>query len=155
LDFTFVCPTEICNFSDSYPLFKSINCELVGCSVDSKFSHREYSLKPRSEGGLNPIEIPLLSDLTHEISKDYGVWIDEGENKGVALRGTFLIDGNGILRHMGINDLPVGRNVEEILRLVKGYQHVEKFGEVCPSKWKPGEKTMVPDHDSEKLKNIF
>ncbi len=107
------------------------------------FTHREYCLKPRQDGGLAPLEIPLLSDITNQISKDYGVYIDEGEMAGVALRGTFIIDGNGVLRHAGINDLPVGRNVDEILRLVKGFQFVEKFGEVCPAKWKPGEKTVI------------
>jgi len=99
--------------------------------------------------------IPLLSDITHQISKDYGVYIDSGVNAGVAFRGTFLIDPTGTLRQYSINDLPVGRNVDEIIRLLQAFQFVEKYGEVCPSKWKPGEKTMVPSHDSEKLKQFF
>ena len=155
MDFTFVCPTEICQFSDHNDKFQSLNCEVIGCSVDSKYTHREYALKPREDGGLSPLAIPLLSDISHEISKDYGVYIDQGPNKGVAFRGTFIIDPNGILRQYSINDLPVGRNVEEVIRLLQGFQFVEKYGEVCPSKWKPGEKTMVTDPDSEKTKKYF
>jgi alkyl hydroperoxide reductase subunit AhpC len=87
--------------------------------------------------------MPLASDIDKTISKDYGVYIDSGDNKGVSLRGTFIIDGNNVIRHSSINDLPVGRNVDEVLRLVKAYQHVDKFGEVCPAKWKPGDKTVI------------
>jgi len=104
---------------------------------------------------LNPLLIPLLSDITNQISKDYGVFIDSGDNAGVSFRGTFIIDPNGVLRQYSINDLSVGRNVDEIIRLVQAFQFVEKYGEVCPAKWKPGEKSMVPSHDSEKLKQFF
>lgn len=150
LDFTFVCPTEICNYSDSAEKFRSLNAEVIGCSIDSAHSHREYALKPRKIGGLAPLDIPLLSDVAHDISKDYGVYCDFGENKGLALRGTFIIDSNGILRHVSINDLNVGRNIDETIRLLQAFQHSEKYGDVCPSKWKPGAKTMKPD-DPEKL----
>jgi peroxiredoxin 1 len=143
LDFTFVCPTEICNFSDAYEKFKSIDCELIGCSTDSKFSHREWALKPRKQGGLEPCNLPLLSDKSQDISKDYGVLIDSGSDKGVAFRGTFIIDDKGILRHSSINDLPVGRSVDEILRLVQAFQFSDKHGEVCPAKWKPGERGII------------
>ena len=155
MDFTFVCPTEICQFSDHGEKFQSLNCEVIGCSVDSKFSHREYALKPREEGGLSPLAIPLLSDISHEISKDYGVLIDQGPDKGVAFRGTFIIDPTGILRQYSINDLAVGRNIEEVIRLLQGFQFNEKYGEVCPSKWKPGDKTMVTDLESDKTKQYF
>ncbi len=155
LNFTFVCPTEICNFSDAYEKFKKIDCEVLGCSTDSIYSHREWALKPRKLGGLFPCNLPLLSDVSHEISKDYGVFIDKGENKGVALRATFIIDDKGVLRHSMVNDLPVGRNVDEILRLVQAFQHTDKHGEVCPSKWKPGKKSMVTDHNDLKLKKYW
>jgi alkyl hydroperoxide reductase subunit AhpC len=155
LDFTFVCPTEICNFSDSYEKFQSANTELIGCSTDSVFSHREWAMKPRKEGGLSPCNVPLLSDSTHDISKDYGVYIDSGDDRGVAFRGTFIIDPNGILRHLSVNDLSAGRNVDEVLRLVQAYQFADKYGEVCPSKWRPGGKTMVPNPTDSKTKNYF
>ena len=95
--------------------------------------------------------IPMVSDLTKEISKEYGVLIEDGDDMGVAFRGTFIIDPEGVLRQYSINDLPVGRNVDETLRLVKAFQYVDEHGEVCPSGWKPGAATMVPDHDSDKL----
>jgi len=154
MDFTFVCPTEICNFSDSAEKFRNINTEVIGCSVDSHFVHREYALKPRKEGGLAPLDIPLLSDISHDISKDYGVLIDFGNDKGVTYRGTFIIDPKGILRQYSINDLPVGRNIDEVLRLVQAFQFTDKYGEVCPAKWKPGGKTMAPN-DPEKLNNYW
>jgi alkyl hydroperoxide reductase subunit AhpC len=155
LDFTFVCPTEICNFSDSFDNFQQNNTELIGCSVDSVFSHREWALKPRKQGGLAPCKLPLLSDITHQISKDYGVLIDEGADKGVAFRGTFIIDNNGILRHYSVNDLSAGRNVDEVLRLVQAYQFSDKYGEVCPAKWRPGGKTLVPEPNSSKTEQYW
>ena len=154
MDFTFVCPTEICNFSDSAEKFRNINTEVIGCSVDTAVVHKEYALKPRKEGGLAPLNIPLLSDQSHDISKDYGVWIDFGTNKGVAYRGTFIIDPKGILRQYSVNDLPVGRSIDETLRLVQAFQHTDKYGEVCPAKWKPGAKTIIPS-DPEKLNQYW
>ncbi len=152
LDFTFVCPTEICNFSDSTKIFSQMNVEVIGCSTDSHFSHREWALKPRKQGGLAPLACPLLSDNTQQISKDYGVLIEE---EGIALRATFLIDPKGVLRQYSINDLPVGRNVDEVIRLIQAFQFADKHGEVCPSKWKPGKRTMVPEIDSDKTKSYF
>lgn len=137
LDFTFVCPTEICNFSDAAEKFQNLNTELIGCSTDSKFSHREWALKPRREGGLAPCNVPLLSDITKQISKDYGCYIDHGEDNGVAFRATYVIDPEGILRHSSINDLPVGRSIDETLRLVQAFQFVAKHGEVCPANGSP------------------
>jgi len=155
LDFTFVCPTEICNFSDAYKTFQEINTEVIGISTDSAYSHREWALKPRKQGGLAPLSCPLISDQSQEISKDYGVLIDDGEDKGMALRGTFIIDPNGILKHSSINDLDVGRSIDEVLRLVQAFQFVDKHGEVCPAKWQPGKKSMGTDHDDPKLKQFW
>ena len=121
LDFTFVCPTEIVQFSDRAGEFRSIECEIIGASVDSKFTHMEYTKKDRKKGGLGNMDIPLISDITKSISRTYGALIEEGGDTGVTLRATYIIDRNGIIRHMSFNDLPVGRNVDEILRLVKAY----------------------------------
>ena len=105
-------------------------------------------MKPRKEGGLAPCKLPLLTDITKQIAKDYGVLIDHGADNGVAFRGTFIIDPKGVLRQMSINDLPIGRSIEEVIRLVQALQFFEKNGEVCPAKWKPGKKGMKDDHDS-------
>ncbi|KAJ3413190.1 NAD-dependent protein deacetylase sirtuin-2 [Chytridiales sp. JEL 0842] len=145
MDFTFVCPTEIITFSDRAADFKKINCEVVGASIDTKFSHLAWINQPRKEGGLGDMKIPLLADVTKKISTDYGVLIDHGEDNGVALRGTFIIDPKGIIRHISINDLGVGRNVDEVKRLVEGYQFTDEHGEVCPAGWQKGSKTMVAD----------
>ena len=121
LDFTFVCPTEIIQFSDRVKEFRDINCEVIGCSIDSPFSHMEYTKKDRKKGGLGKMDIPLLSDVTKTIAKHYQCHCDMGDDKGVAYRATYIIDGNGILRHYTISDLPVGRSVDEVLRLVKAF----------------------------------
>uniref|UniRef100_F7FIF8 thioredoxin-dependent peroxiredoxin n=2 Tax=Macaca TaxID=9539 RepID=F7FIF8_MACMU len=126
LDFTFVCPTEIIAFGDRLEEFRSINTEVVACSVDSQFTHLAWINTPRRQGGLGPIRIPLLSDLTHQISKDYGVYL---EDSGHTLRGLFIIDDKGILRQITLNDLPVGRSVDETLRLVQAFQYTDKHGE--------------------------
>lgn len=142
LDFTFVCPTEIVAFNDAYPKFAERNTEVLGASIDSQFTHLAWQKTPRTEGGLGPVQFPMISDLTHSISRDYGVLL---ENAGVALRGLFLIDKNGLVRHMVVNDLPLGRSVDEALRMVDALAHFEKHGEVCPANWKPGQKSMKPD----------
>ncbi|XP_017205424.2 peroxiredoxin-4 isoform X2 [Oryctolagus cuniculus] len=142
LDFTFVCPTEIIAFGDRIEEFSSINTEVVACSVDSQFTHLAWINTPRRQGGLGPIKIPLLSDLTHQISKDYGVYL---EDSGHTLRGLFIIDDKGVLRQITLNDLPVGRSVDETLRLVQAFQYTDKHGEVCPAGWKPGSETIIPD----------
>eukprot|EP00640_Fibrocapsa_japonica_P005130 CAMPEP_0113935292 /NCGR_PEP_ID=MMETSP1339-20121228/2461_1 /TAXON_ID=94617 /ORGANISM="Fibrocapsa japonica" /LENGTH=201 /DNA_ID=CAMNT_0000937387 /DNA_START=87 /DNA_END=692 /DNA_ORIENTATION=+ /assembly_acc=CAM_ASM_000762 len=142
LDFTFVCPTEITAFSDAVDEFKAMDCEVIGCSVDSEFSHLAWTNIPRREGGLGQMKIPILADLTKKVSSDYGVLIEEA---GVALRGVFIIDGKGVLRQMTVNDLPVGRNVEEVVRLVKAFKFTDEHGEVCPMGWKPGKKSMKAD----------
>lgn len=148
LDFTFVCPTEIIAFSDRAKEFRAINAEVVGVSVDSQFTHLAWIKTPRKDGGLGPLDIPLLSDLTHKISKDYGVYL---EDAGHTLRGLFIIDGLGNLRQITMNDLPVGRSVDETLRLVQAFQYTDQHGEVCPAGWKPGADTIIPNPD-DKLK---
>ncbi|KAK1787759.1 hypothetical protein P4O66_016237 [Electrophorus voltai] len=129
LDFTFVCPTEIIAFSDRVNEFHAINADVVACSVDSQFTHLAWINTPRKQGGLGPLKIPLLSDLTHQIAKDYGVYL---EDQGHTLRGLFIIDGKGILRQITMNDLPVGRSVDETLRLVQAFQYTDKHGEGRP-----------------------
>jgi len=141
LDFTFVCPTEIVAFSEAAEKFRSIGCELIGCSVDSQFSHLAWTQQPRNKGGLGEMKIPLLADITKQIANDYGVLVDNS----VALRGTFIIDNNDIIQQATINNLSVGRNVDEILRLVEAYQYTATHGEVCPAGWTKGDKTMKPD----------
>merc|ERR1712099_38628 len=142
LDFTFVCPTEIIAFSDRIQEFKDIGCEVVGISTDSHFSHLAWVSQPRKQGGLGGLNYPLVSDFNKQISRDYGVLIEEA---GIALRGLFIIDPSGVLRQMSINDLPVGRSVDETLRLIKAFQFVEKNGEVCPANWTPDSPTIKPD----------
>lgn len=144
LDFTFVCPTEIIAFSDRVEEFRSLGCEVLAASTDSHFSHFAWVQTPRKEGGLGPMKIPILSDKDHTLSRDYGVLIEDGPDAGVALRGLFLIDPKGVLRQITINDLPVGRNVDEALRLLQAFQFVEKHGEVCPAGWHAGSETMKP-----------
>lgn len=142
LDFTFVCPTEIIAFSERISDFKAINTEVIGVSTDSHFSHLGWINTPRKSGGLGLINFPLLSDFNKKISRDYDVLI---ENVGIALRGLFIIDPKGVLIQMTVNDLPVGRSVDETLRLIKAFQFVEKHGEVCPANWNPNSPTIKPD----------
>lgn len=142
LDFTFVCPTEIIAFSDRVNEFKKINTEVVAVSVDSVFTHLAWINTPRKEGGLGKMNIPILADLTKQMSKDYGVLL---EDAGHTLRGLFIIDGDSKLRQITMNDLPVGRSVDETLRLVQAFQYTDKHGEVCPAGWKPGSDTIIPD----------
>jgi len=142
LDFTFVCPTEIIAFSDNYPTFEKNNCAVVAASTDSHFSHLAWINTPRKQGGLGDMNIPLLADKSAKIARAYGIY---NEETGIPYRGLFIIDDKQRLRQITVNDLPVGRSVEETLRLVQAFQYTDKHGEVCPAGWKPGEKTMVPD----------
>lgn len=141
LDFTFVCPTEIVAFSDRINEFKKRGAEVIGVSVDSKFSHLAWINTARKDGGLGDIQYPLVADLNKQIAADYDVLLDAG----IALRGLFLIDKNGVVRHQVVNDLPLGRNIEEALRMIDALQFTESHGEVCPANWKPGEKSMKAD----------
>lgn len=142
LDFTFVCPTEILAFNDRVEEFRALGAEVLACSIDSQFTHLAWMNTPRSEGGLGKLSIPLLSDITHAISKDYGVYL---QDQGHSLRGLFIIDGAGVLRQITMNDLPVGRSVDETLRLVQAFKYTDSHGEVCPAGWKPGADTIIPD----------
>jgi peroxiredoxin (alkyl hydroperoxide reductase subunit C) len=146
LDFTFVCPTEIIDFSNGIDSFKKLNAEVIGCSVDSHYTHLAWINTPRNEGGLGEIKYPLLSDLSKKISEEYGV-LAEG---GVALRGLFIINPKGQIVYEVVHDLAVGRNPDEVLRVLAAFQQVEKTGEVCPSGWTPGAKTMKADPDGAK-----
>lgn len=140
LDFTFVCPTEIIAFSDRIKDFHDRNCEVLGVSVDSHYSHLAWIKMPRAEGGLGGLKYPLVADLTKSMSADYGVLLDGG----MALRGLFLIDKGGVVRHAVVNDLPLGRSVDETIRMLDALQFFEKHGEVCPADWKPGKATIKP-----------
>lgn len=143
LDFTFVCPTEITAFSDKADEFTKNNAQVLGVSIDSKFSHLAWVNQPRNEGGLGDIKFPLLADVTKEISRNYNVLI---ETAGISLRGVFIIDPNGVLKVSMVNNNNVGRNVDEVLRLVQADQYVESHaGEVCPANWTPGKDTMKAD----------
>ena len=143
LDFTFVCPSEIIEFNKAYAKFQAKNCEVVGVSVDSQFSHLAWKNTKVENGGIGQIDYPLVADLTKQISRDYGVLMGDA----VALRGLFLIDKKGIVRHSVINDLPLGRNVDEALRMLDTLDHFEKNGEVCPANWEVGQDAMNPTPD--------
>lgn len=140
LDFTFVCPSEIIAFSNRMDKFKELGCKVVGVSVDSQFSHYAWRNTPVEKGGIGQINFPLVADLTKSIATDYDVLI---EGAGVALRGSFLIDKAGNIRHYVINDLPLGRNVDESIRMVEALQFHEEHGEVCPAGWNKGDDGMT------------
>ncbi|BAD39911.1 peroxiredoxin [Symbiobacterium thermophilum] len=131
-DFTFVCPTEITAFNDRVQEFQDANCEILGVSVDSVYSHRAWIKTPKEEGGLGPVNYPLASDITKEVSRAYGVLIEE---EGVALRGLFIIDPDGIVRYQVVHDNNIGRNVDEVLRVLEALQ----AGGLCAANWKPGD----------------
>ncbi|XP_031627144.1 peroxiredoxin 1 [Contarinia nasturtii] len=147
LDFTFVCPTEIIAFSDRADEFRRINCEVIACSTDSHFTHLAWVNQSRKEGGLGEMNIPLLADKSMKISRDYGVLDEES---GIPFRGLYIIDSKGNLRQITVNDLPVGRSVDETLRLVQAFQFTDEHGEVCPAGWKPGSKTIKPSVQASK-----
>ncbi len=138
LDFTFVCPTEIIAFSDRNQEFEELGVQVLGASIDSHFTHLAWRNTPRSKGGLGQIDYPLLSDLSKELGQAYDVLLPGG----LCLRGLFLIDKEGVVRHQVVNDLPLGRSVDEALRMVKALQYVEEHGEVCPANWQEGARTI-------------
>ena len=147
MDWTFVCPTEIFAYNDAADKFAALNTVVLGISGDSPFTHLSWLKAPREQGGLGGlIDMPLLSDVTREVMKAYGVYNEDnsGMDYAQAFRGLFLIDPNGKLRHMYINDNGVGRNVEETLRVIKGLQFSDEHGEVCPANWKEGSTTIQP-----------
>ncbi|MGK7898247.1 MAG: peroxiredoxin [Xenococcus sp. (in: cyanobacteria)] len=143
LDFTFVCPTEIIAFSDRYKEFSTLKTEILGVSVDSEFSHLAWIQTDKKEGGIGDIDYPLISDIKKEISTAYNVLDPDA---GVALRGLFIIDPEGVIQHATVNNLSFGRSVDETLRTLKAIQYVQSHpDEVCPAGWQEGDKTMVPD----------
>lgn len=144
LDFTFVCPTELHAFQERLEDFKKLGAVVLGCSVDSHFSHKAWLDTPKEKGGIQGIEYGLISDLGGKIAKEYDVLGDED----IAYRGLFLIDREGIVRHQLVNDLPLGRSVEEALRMLEALQHVEKHGEVCPANWNKSAPAIKPTHES-------
>lgn len=139
LDFTFVCPTEIVAFDNRLAEFRTRNCEVIAISVDSHFSHLAWKKTPLAEGGLGPVKFPMVADLDKSISRAYDVL----HNHAVALRGTFLIDREHIVRHQVVNDLPLGRNIDEAIRMVDALQFFEQNGEVCPAGWDKGKPGMT------------
>jgi peroxiredoxin (alkyl hydroperoxide reductase subunit C) len=144
LDFTFVCPTEIIEFNRKLSEFKERGAEVVGVSVDSQFSHLAWKNTPVDNGGIGNVQYPLVSDLSKQISQDYGVLL---EGPGISLRGTFLIDKEGTVKHAVLNDPALGRNISETLRTLDALQHTEKYGEVCPANWQTGDDAMKPTSD--------
>ncbi|KAF9220705.1 peroxiredoxin [Gyrodon lividus] len=143
MDFTFVCPTEILAFNDALPQFKELGASVLGVSTDSQYSHFAWAQQPRKQGGIGPdLKLPLIADRNMQISRDYDVLLEE---EGIALRGLFIIDPKGIVRQITVNDLPVGRSVDETIRLLKAFQFADKHGEVCPLGWTDGAKTIKPD----------
>jgi len=140
LDFTFVCPSEIIAFDKALAKFKEKNAEVLGVSVDSHFTHLAWKNTPRDHGGIGPIQYPLVADLSKNISRAYSVLLDDG----IALRGLFLIDKKGKIRHALVNDLPLGRSVDEAIRMLDALQFTEAHGEVCPANWRQGEEGMTP-----------
>lgn len=155
LDFTFVCPTEILAFQKKIAEFEKRNVAVVGCSVDSKFSHWAWLNTELNQGGIKGVKFPIVSDLSKTISENYDVlageygYTDDGESEfsgaPVAYRGLFLIDKAGVVRHQVVNDLPLGRSVDEVLRMVDALQHFEEHGEVCPADWHQGDDAMKAD----------
>lgn len=152
LDFTFVCPTELLAFQEKIEEFEKRNVAVVGCSVDSEFSHWAWLQTDKNNGGIKGVKYPIVADLTKTIAENYGVlagefeYNEEGElsfnGAAVAYRGLFLIDKKGVVRHSVVNDLQLGRNVDEVLRMVDALHHVEKYGEVCPANWSEGQDAM-------------
>ncbi len=151
-DFTFVCPTELIAFQEQLESFKKRGVVVVGCSTDTEETHLAWFNTPRHQGGIEGITYPLVADTSKTIAANYGVlggkWLQDEKGKmmfqgtPVAYRGTFFIDKQGFVRHETVNDLPLGRNVEEMLRIVDMWHHVEKLGEVCPANWQKGQKAM-------------
>jgi len=150
LDFTFVCPTELHAFSDKLTEFKERGVEIIGCSVDSHFSHLAWLNTKKTDGGIQGVKYPIVADINKTIARDYDVLVD---GAGIAYRGLFLIDKNFVVRHQLVNDLPLGRNVDETLRMVDALQYNEKNGEVCPANWTKGTKAMKPNQEG--LKEYF
>ncbi len=144
LDFTFVCPTEIHSFQDHLAEFEKRNTQVIGCSVDSVYSHLAWLNTPRSKGGIAGVTYPLISDINKTIASDFDVLVP---HEGIAYRGLFLIDQNSIVRHQIVNDLPIGRSIEEAIRTIDALNYHEQHGEVCPANWVAGKKSLKPTQE--------
>ncbi len=144
LDFTFVCPTELHAFQSKLAEFEKRNCEVVGCSIDSIFTHLAWLNTPVGKGGIEGVTYPIVSDIHKTIAKDYGVLCEE---EGIAYRGLFLIDKDGVVRHQLVNDLPLGRSVDEAIRMLDALIYFEENGEVCPANWSTGSQAMKPTQE--------
>lgn len=144
LDFTFVCPTELHAFQEKMDEFDCRDTQIVACSVDSPYCHLAWLNTPKAKGGIQSITYPIVSDMNRAIARDYDVLI---ENEGIAYRGLFIIDKKGIVRHQVINDLPLGRNVDEVIRMLDALIYFEEHGEVCPANWQKGHKSMKPTNE--------
>ena len=150
LNFTFVCPTELHAFQEKLNQFKERQAEIIGCSVDSHFSHLKWLSTPKEEGGIEGVTYPIISDIKKRVSRSYAIL---NELEGISFRALFLIDPRGVVRHQLINDFPLGRSVEEALRMLDALIFHEKHGDVCPANWKEGEKSMKPTQEG--LVNYF
>ena len=144
LDFTFVCPSELIALDHRVEALKKLNCEVFAVSIDSQFTHNAWRNTPVNKGGIGPVKYTMVADVKHEICKAFGVEVEGG---GVAYRGSFLIDKNGLVRHQVVNDLPLGRNLDEMIRITEALQFHEQHGEVCPANWKSGDAGMTPTPD--------
>ena len=143
LDFTFVCPSEILAFDKKLDEFKKRGVEVIAVSVDSAFTHVAYKNTPINDGGIGNVKFPMVADITKQISRDYDVL----HENSISYRGLFLIDKDGVVRHQIVNDLPLGRSVDEAIRMVDALLHHEKYGEVCPANWKPGKAAITPNKE--------
>jgi peroxiredoxin (alkyl hydroperoxide reductase subunit C) len=141
LDFTFVCPSELLAFDHRYQDFKKRGIEVIAVSVDSHYTHLAWKNTPIDQGGIGKVQYPMVADLDKSISKNFDVLLDGG----IALRGSFLLDADGTIRHAVINDLPLGRNIDEMIRMVDAMLYTNEHGEVCPAGWQEGEEAMKPD----------
>ena len=141
LDFTFVCPSELIALDKAFDAFAARNVQLVAVSIDSQFTHNAWRQTPVNQGGIGPVRYTMAADINHSVCRSYGV---EHPEAGVALRGVFVMDQNHVVRSQMVNDLPIGRSINEIIRVVDALQFVEKHGEVCPANWQQGEKAMKP-----------
>lgn len=150
LDFTFVCPTELHAFQEKIEAFEERNTQVIGCSVDSAYSHLAWLNTPIAKGGIHGVKYPLIADLNKEFARSFNVLFEE---QGIAYRGLFLIDAHGIIRHQVVNDLPLGRSVDEVLRTLDAWLYFEQNGEVCPANWNKGKKAFVPNQEG--LENYF
>ena len=149
LDFTFVCPTELHEFQNKLEIFKQLGAEVIGASTDSHFSHAAWLNTPKKVGGIEGVQYPIIADFQKKVAEDYDVLLEGG----MALRGTFIIDKEGTVQSQVVNNLPLGRNIDDTIRTLKALQFTEKHGEVCPANWNEGDKSMKPTSDG--LKSFF